>query len=410
MRDDEQRIVKWAHEAARSFAAGNIAGAEAYSREILDRAPEHAASLNLLGVIAARVGYTDLAIGYFERAAASNPLLARENLSIVRCAPMRAAKSDVERFLVIEAWGSGFWSDVCHVLGCCLLAEITGRIPVTHWGTNSLYTSGAADAFAHFFEPVSRFTLEDVLVRQGSSFFPSRWSNVHWPAPGAAKAAKSGFSGIYFLDRTETIAISDSYVSVFQLMPWIPVSHPWHGMTPDQVYRALVEKYLRPRGDVLAKAEAFHQQQLEGRPAIAVHVRGSDKWSEMHRGLPGPEHYFNVIDRNEDLIERNDQSARIFLLTDDERVLGEFRKRYGQRLVVTDAERTSSNIGLHMQYATDHVRLASEVMVDVFVARACNMFFGMGWSNVSAIIAMLKPWAPDTCFLLGPSILMDRFV
>ncbi|MCR2600326.1 hypothetical protein NSP09_24715, partial [Salmonella enterica] len=57
------------------------------------------------------------------------------------------------RYLVIKSWGFGFWSDVSQVLGSLLLAEITGRTPVTHWGRNSLFNDGSnRDSFALYFE------------------------------------------------------------------------------------------------------------------------------------------------------------------------------------------------------------------------------------------------------------------
>src|SRR4051812_28856508 len=31
-----------------------------------------------------------------------------------------------KRYLLIKAWGEGFWSDMFHVVGCLLLSEITG--------------------------------------------------------------------------------------------------------------------------------------------------------------------------------------------------------------------------------------------------------------------------------------------
>src|SRR5262245_6993052 len=139
MSAEPSAIARTVQEAARAFAEGKLAVAEAKARTVLDRVPEDAGSWNLLGVIAAQLGYPDLAAEHFSRALKSDPNLAsaKDNLSIVRCAPMRATPPEGERFLVIEAWGSGFWSDLCHVLGCLLLAEITGRIPVTHWGANS---------------------------------------------------------------------------------------------------------------------------------------------------------------------------------------------------------------------------------------------------------------------------------
>jgi hypothetical protein len=68
------------------------------------------------------------------------------------------------RFLLIKAWGCGFWSDVSHVAGQLLIAELTDRIPVIFWGTGSLYASEnplVKDAFIMYFLPVSNYSVYD---------------------------------------------------------------------------------------------------------------------------------------------------------------------------------------------------------------------------------------------------------
>jgi hypothetical protein len=36
------------------------------------------------------------------------------------------------RYLLIKAWGFGFWADLDHVLGALLLADLTRRVPVVY--------------------------------------------------------------------------------------------------------------------------------------------------------------------------------------------------------------------------------------------------------------------------------------
>src|SRR5262249_31786089 len=153
---------------------------------------------------------------------------------------------------------------------------------------------------------------------------------------------------LHFLNRPETIVASDCYVSVFRLLPWIPKTHPWHGWPVDVVYRALAERYLRAVQNLREAADGFYNTRLEGAPVTAVHVRGTDKRSEMGKAFPGPEKYFPLLDRE-------DSACRIFLLTDDMRVLDAFRQRYGERIVTTDCQRGTGDIGLHLHYATDRV-------------------------------------------------------
>ena len=93
-----------------------------------------------------------------------------------------------QRYLVIKSWGCGFCSDVTQVLGGLLLAEATGRIPVVHRGRNSLFGDGsAANAFHHYFEPVSNITLDDIARLRDAAFFPPKWSPQNLTAEDVSK-------------------------------------------------------------------------------------------------------------------------------------------------------------------------------------------------------------------------------
>src|SRR5580692_9084212 len=72
-----------------------------------------------------------------------------------------------------------------HVFGCLLLAEITGRIPVTHWGKNSLYGDETdTDAFQLYFEAISPLGIPDV--------HPGRKQRRGLPAKVADRDATTG--------------------------------------------------------------------------------------------------------------------------------------------------------------------------------------------------------------------------
>src|SRR4051812_49352892 len=118
--------------AIRALKTNDVAGAEIAARLMLDKMPGDAAALHLLGVIAARVQAFDQAEDYFGRALAAEPgnVQVARNLAAARAAP-RPHFAAGPRYLVIREWGFGFWSDISHVLGALLLAEGTGRIPVT---------------------------------------------------------------------------------------------------------------------------------------------------------------------------------------------------------------------------------------------------------------------------------------
>jgi len=363
-----------------------------------------------MGLIAALMGLHDQEILYFEKALSLNPTdeVIRLNSQRVRNASSEKPfiQPSGERLLLIKAWGYGFWSDVNHVLACLLLAEITGRIPLTHWGGNSLFGDGSGrDAFQVYFEPVSAVALGDLTALKTASFFPDKWSaaNILQDECQKWEGAGSQVPSLYFLNRPETVAVSDYHVGVVDLLPWIPQTHELHGNSAAASLRWLAAKYLRPNRSVAAELDAFYRDNLAGRQTIAVHVRGTDKYPEMSDIDPTCQRYF-------DLIDQDDSSSQIFLLTDDWRYVRLFQQRYGARVAMTDAHRSQDNTGVHHDRSVQPVRRGIEVSKDVYLALRCQKFIGNGESNVAATISMLKEWDKEACTLLAPSRLCRRQV
>jgi len=391
--------------ATRELAAGKLAGAEIACRELLDLEPRNAAALHLLGFIAARVGVRDAALSYFQAALDIEPDNGRirENLAAVRAmAPPSPPRG--EGYLLIKSWGFGFWADMAQVLGSLLLAEITGRIPVVYWGPDSLFSDKTADnAFARYFEPVSGTSWEQLAGMASASFFPPRWNAGNLTQSGVAKWEGKGSraGAVYFFNRPETIAVSDFHIGVINLMPWIPLGHPLHGKSLEDIYLYLASKYLRPRPDILAAADAFFAAHLAKGPFIALHMRGSDKAIE--------DPALNTT--NQALVAALDQadpSWPIFLMTDDSQCLARMQSTYGRRIIASDCQRTSTDEGVHYLPTVDPVKAGREVLIDSWLALRADRFIGNGRSNVSAMIAVMKDWPPGSLRLIGRSMLYER--
>jgi protein O-GlcNAc transferase len=391
----------------KSLAAGNLPASEIYCRNVLDMDGKNVAALNTLGIIAARVGAVTYSETYFKKVLTIDPVNsdALNNLAILKSVPRRPLGQG-QRFLLIKSWGYGFWSDVSQVLGNLLLAEITGRTPVTHWGKNSLFGDGSGkDAFTLYFKPVSTVTLSDLSCRalEKLTYFPPKWHTGNLANEDVNKwhGKYSRAAAIYFLDRPETIAVSDFYVGVVDVAPWIPSSHAMHGRSLVNIYRYLTAKYLLPQPATAAACDAFWQAHFTDAKVVAVHARGSDKCLEDFR-----------IERNNETLLSSlrsiDPTWRIFLLTDDEKWYARFKASYGDRVVATDCQRTSTRTGTHYLPSVNRARLGLEIMLDTYLALRADRFIGNGRSNVSAIIAIMKEWQEGSCTLVDRSALMDR--
>ncbi|WP_372521452.1 hypothetical protein [Sulfuricaulis sp.] len=403
------------------YQAGNLPQAELTARLMIRKWGDPADAHLLLGLISLKVQMHDAAIGHFKKAirGATNNQQAKTYLGLAkrekdeyqlrvksqrRIGPSGASDSP-GKFLLIKSWGYGLWSDMDHVLGQLLLAEMTGRTPVVHWGSNSLYRNEDCDnAFESFFEPVSNVTIRDI-AGQGRTCYPPKWSDQNlfdndvnkWDGPF------SRMSGLYFLNREENIVVSDFHTYVADLVPWIPSGHPLYGLEPQEIYRRFFSSYIKPTSDIYLEIEEFWNRTLRDRNGVAVHVRGSDKIIERPKLHETNITYYSLIDE----YLQGHPDAFVFVLTDSVGTLDEFKHRYAGRLVFTDCTRSGSDQGVHHQDHRDKRRTGIEVIRDAYLAARCDRFIGNGYSNVSTSILHMKHWGSSEYHLMGKNMLFE---
>jgi hypothetical protein len=184
---------------------------------------------------------------------------------------------------------------------------------------------------------------------------------------------------------------------IFDLMPWIPKQSHLYGLTLDDLYEHLLGKYLRPSEEIAARVTSFYRKHLAGGDFIAVHVRGSDKRFEFEDLDDINRQYQQAIDA----LMKQHGINRIFLMTDDLRLLAHYSSRYADRLVGTDCQRTDTVEGVHHQSGRNRRQLGIEVAVDVYLAIKAKAFVGNGTSNPSLMVRYLKPWPTDQIRMLG---------
>jgi predicted O-linked N-acetylglucosamine transferase (SPINDLY family) len=379
-----------------------VTPADLICRYLHDRGRRTQSIYRTLGDVALAIGQPQPAAAHFRNAIAAGDGSVAMRIKLVKAeasARVLSKPPGRERFLLIKSWGFGFWSDVSHVLGQLLVAEITERVPVIHWGRNSLFSEqSGASAFQTLFDPVSRFTLTD-LAAPTRSFYPPKWNreNIGTDLLSQREGAWSRMSSLHALSRPEEVIVSDFHHSVNDLVPWIPDSHHLHGMTTEQIYLYLFRRYLRVKPALQAEVDDFFDNRMAGRVHLALHVRGGDKAGEDPNLARLNALYHLEIDR---FLQRVPQ-GRLFLMTDDRGILSAYLQCYGSRIVHTGATRTEPGRGVHYQKGRSPRRLAEEVMIDTLLATRCDFFVGNGLSNVSCAVAQMKEWAEGTLTLLG---------
>lgn len=384
---------------------GNYPAADILCRLILDDAPRCAAAWSLLGAVAMRLRAFEHARGYYRTALDCGAADAARGLDQATDAAGRPRPIDAPRYLLIKSWAAGFWSDVSHVLGGLLLAEMTGRVPVVHWGPNCLFGDGSGrDAFTFFFRPIGTTTVHDLMTLAGpTSFFPGKWNAANLLAEDNAKwtGADSLMGGVHFLNRPETVAVADFHLSVAALAPWIAGTDPLAGLSLEALHRYLIDKYLHPVEAIVSAAGAFVAEHFGSNRFVAAHIRGADKILEFARLPAATEAVLRYLDAVP-------PQLRLFVMTDDQAVATRVRARYGARVALSDSRRSDGAQGVHLAPAADGRRLGMEVMLDVYVALRSLAFVGIGSSNPSSMIALMKPWPNTSCKLIGRSRMLRR--
>lgn len=300
-----------------------------------------------------------------------------------------------DRFLLIKSWGCGFWSDVDHVMGQLLAAELTHRIPVIYWGPNSLYAqSFQSNAFNLYFEPVSDYSIEG-LIWPGYTFYPSFWNARNIMLEDLDKIAWTQRNLGDMMGSDASVVVSDVHYFVRPLIDYIPKDHWAYGMTANQIYRCLFDKYLKLKPDIQDEIEDYYDKYMKDQgPLLGVHIRGGDKVREVENLARMNKRYYTEVNR---YIHKYG-IKKILLLTDCDDIIRKFKKLYGPMLLFTDCRRSELNDtqnAAHLQSYREKRRKGIEIIKDTYLGAKCDFFIGNGYSNVSYAVKRLKDWPED---------------
>ena len=347
-----------------------------------------AASHQMLAIISLKLGFFDQARRHMEAAR-----------QLIQPSDRR------ERFLVIRAWGAGFWADVLHTIHGLALAEASGRTPIVHWGLECRYRrAGIENAWPLYFEPVSPHTIATAEV-EGLSIFPPKWTGTNLRALRVNKddGEWSSLSGLYLLNRPEHITVFDFFTELEDLAPWFAPGHPLATDTEAELGR-LYRRHLRLTHDLEEELDRAEAAMIGRRPTIAIHYRTQSYQKIMtetpdRKGL-GPELFAKAVDRY--LASHPD--AGVYLTTDFTPAVIYFRERYRDRLSCREVTRVArvEEQSVELQQRHDGVTLAREVLIDTFLATRCDAFVGDSASGLSQAIAKLKDWLPESVTLFRP--------
>lgn len=249
--------------------------------------------------------------------------------------------------LMYNARGAGFFSEMFSALNCIRLAEEQERVPVPMWSGRFLFKKpGNRNSWTGYFDPVWRpHKLDDCLASRDITTIEA-----------------SGVRGL-------------------------PNVHTPEGR---RAVHRLISKYITLKGNVASKLKSVLER-VDGDSTIAVHYRWTDRQKDkrLKMGFVSTQEFFKEIDE----IRKPDEY--IYLATDAEPTVQEFRSRYGKYLITADAVRSpDGKLSVHGSYDRG-VKGSSytkglDVLVDAIAMAHCRYLIRSA-SQVSYYTCCLNP-------------------
>lgn len=316
----------------------------------------------------------------------------------------------LKKFLLMKPLGVGFCSDLTVILDCLFFCHISGRIPVTHWGKDSKFGDMSNDDVfeKYFFKKISDFNVTD-LQKSNYTYYPIGWNSSNLKNKNTFSFIRrnndiTAFNFKPLLNIQSDVIVIKTYQrladilnSIKDIKEIIKEDDELSGKCLFEIHRYFTMNYLKPKREVLELIDDFKNKYLN-ESFLAVHIRGTDKIDEIKNlGLMNAQYkkiIKNVLDKNE--------FKKIFLLTEDDDIVKEYKKYYGDLIITTNAHRTGKSASQYLyNYSTDkNYILGQEVIIDCYLASNANVFIGNATSAISLVVGMLKDFKPQNLIYL----------
>lgn len=155
-------------------------------------------------------------------------------------------------------------------------------------------------------------------------------------------------------------------------------------------FRKFVNKNIFIHKKILKEVEDINKKKFKKNRMIGVHFRGSDmKYTPNH---PFPPSFNQIIELIDKLLLQDD-SQKIFLITEDRNNLDLMKKKYQDKLVYLNSFRTKDNKLFSHDVRRNHrYNLGKEILIETLLLSKCNQIISSK-TNVflAALIFSKKP-------------------
>jgi hypothetical protein len=158
-------------------------------------------------------------------------------------------------------------------------------------------------------------------------------------------------------------------------------------------YHAAYAKYIRIKQHIQEKVEQIYRDYLEGNYCIGILVRNqSHKREQKTNKMPTTAEYVEKIKEN---LPSNDKKVIIYLATDVEEVVSEFKNIFGDKVIVQPNVIRSACHGKEegdqrwYKNPSPQLKDGEEVLIDCLLLARCNVFIHTT-SNIATAVGYIN--------------------
>lgn len=155
------------------------------------------------------------------------------------------------------------------------------------------------------------------------------------------------------------------------------------------IYHAAYAKYIRIRPHIQEKVEQIYRDYLAGNYCIGVHVRNDSHAYEQKTGkMPATEKYVEKIKEN---FPPNNKKTIIYLATDVEKVVSDFKHILGDKVIVQPNVTRSACHGKQRWCNNPDPQLkdGEEILIDCLLLARCNVIIHTT-SNIATAVGFIN--------------------
>ncbi len=167
--------------------------------------------------------------------------------------------------------------------------------------------------------------------------------------------------------------------------------------------RSYVENYIQVKSTIKEKVAHFSKQFFRSNYIIGIHIRGTDF---AYATAPSIQDYFRELDQ---LIKnKKAKEVQIFLATDQEQYVAEFKNKYKNQVITYNAIRSSNEIAPFRLKGVSNYKKGEDVLVDTLLLSECD-FLLKGSAAVGEMALWFNPTLECLDFALESSFVSKKY-